>query len=296
MRPAWNAATASSFAALNTAGYSPPARPDLLRERDRGERLVVERLERPARCAVVQSSGRPTAATRFGQSRPSEIGSRMSGGEACAIVEPSTNSTIECTIDCGCTTTSMRSYSTSKSRCASMTSRPLFTSVAEFVVTTRPMSHVGCASASAGVTVGELVAAAAAERPARRGEHEAAHLVVGARAQRLRDRRVLGVDGHDLARAREAGHEVAADDERLLVGERERGAALERRERRRQADRPGDAVQHDVGVDVAHELHGLVDADRGVLDAELRRLRLERGRGSSRPRGRRPRSAAGSPG
>ena len=30
-------------------------------------------------------------------------------GEACAIVEPSTNSTIECTIDCGCTTTSMRS-------------------------------------------------------------------------------------------------------------------------------------------------------------------------------------------
>ena len=33
-----------------------------------------------------------------------------------------------------------------------MTSRPLLTSVAEFVVTTRPMFHVGCASASAGVT------------------------------------------------------------------------------------------------------------------------------------------------
>ncbi len=33
-----------------------------------------------------------------------------------------------------------------------MTSSPLFTSVAEFVVTTRPMSQVGCASASAGVT------------------------------------------------------------------------------------------------------------------------------------------------
>ena len=33
-----------------------------------------------------------------------------------------------------------------------MTSRPLLTSVAEFVVTTRPMSHVGWASASAGVT------------------------------------------------------------------------------------------------------------------------------------------------
>ena len=34
-----------------------------------------------------------------------------------------------------------------------MTSRPLFTSVAELVVTTLPMSQVGCASASRGVTV-----------------------------------------------------------------------------------------------------------------------------------------------
>ena len=40
----------------------------------------------------------------------------------------------------------------SNSRCASITSSPLFTRVAEFVVTTRPMSQVGCASASAGVT------------------------------------------------------------------------------------------------------------------------------------------------
>jgi hypothetical protein len=31
----------------------------------------------------------------------------MSGGDACAIVDPSMNSTMECTIDCGCTTTSM---------------------------------------------------------------------------------------------------------------------------------------------------------------------------------------------
>jgi hypothetical protein len=33
----------------------------------------------------------------------------MSGGLACASVEPSVNVTIECTIDCGCTTTSIRS-------------------------------------------------------------------------------------------------------------------------------------------------------------------------------------------
>ena len=39
----------------------------------------------------------------------SAIGSFISGGLACARVEPSVNVTIECTIDCGCTTTSMRS-------------------------------------------------------------------------------------------------------------------------------------------------------------------------------------------
>ena len=46
---------------------------------------------------------------RSGQPSASAIGSRMSGGDACAIVEPSVKVTIECTIDCGCTVTSMRS-------------------------------------------------------------------------------------------------------------------------------------------------------------------------------------------
>ena len=64
----------------------------------------------------------------------------MSGGEAWAIVEPSVNSTIEWITDWGWTTTSMRSYGTPKSRCASMISSPLFTSVAELVVTSGPMS------------------------------------------------------------------------------------------------------------------------------------------------------------
>ena len=35
------------------------------------------------------------------------MGNRMSGGLACAMVAPSANVTIEWTIDCGCTTTSM---------------------------------------------------------------------------------------------------------------------------------------------------------------------------------------------
>ena len=76
----------------------------------------------------------------------------MSGGLAWMIVAPSANSTIECTIDCGWTTTSIWSSPKPNSRCASITSRPLFTSVAELVVTSGPMRHVGCASACSGVT------------------------------------------------------------------------------------------------------------------------------------------------
>ncbi|CAH0327171.1 hypothetical protein SRABI128_05835 [Microbacterium sp. Bi128] len=80
------------------------------------------------------------------------MGRRMSGGEAWAIVEPSTNWTMECTTDCGWTTTSIFSRGMSKSRCDSITSRPLLTRLAELVVTMRPMSQVGWARASWGET------------------------------------------------------------------------------------------------------------------------------------------------
>ena len=74
----------------------------------------------------------------------------MSGGLAWASVAPSTNSTIECTIDCGCTTTSIRSYGTPNSSCASISSRPLLTRVAELVVISWPIDQVGCANAWSG--------------------------------------------------------------------------------------------------------------------------------------------------
>lgn len=102
--------------------------------------------------AFVQSHPGAASGTRSGQPRPSEIGIRMSGGLTWASVEPSVNSTIEWIYDCGWTTTSMRSKGMSKSRWASMTSRPLFTRVAELIVTTGPMSQVGWASACSGVT------------------------------------------------------------------------------------------------------------------------------------------------
>ena len=102
--------------------------------------------------ALVQSHGRAAPGIRSGQLSPRAIGSFMSGGEHWARVDPSTNCTMECTIDCGWTTTSIRSRSTPYSRWASSSSRPLLTRVAELVVITRPMSHVGCASACCGVT------------------------------------------------------------------------------------------------------------------------------------------------
>ena len=55
----------------------------------------------------------------------------MSGSDSWAIVAPSVYSTMEWMMDCGWTTTSMRSKGISKSSWASMTSSPLFMSVEE---------------------------------------------------------------------------------------------------------------------------------------------------------------------
>ena len=57
-----------------------------------------------------------------------------------------------------------------------MTSRPLFIRLAELVVTIGPMSQVGCARASSGVTSCELFPRPAAERAAGGGQHEPVHL------------------------------------------------------------------------------------------------------------------------
>jgi hypothetical protein len=90
-----------------------------------------------------QSTGGATAGGRSGHARASAMGISMVGGLACTSVEPSTNSTIECTTLVGCTTTVIWSNGMPKSRCASITSRPLLTKVAELIVTTGPMSQVG---------------------------------------------------------------------------------------------------------------------------------------------------------
>jgi len=71
------------------------------------------------------------------------MGVRMSGLPSWASTEPSSYSTMECTMLCGCTTTCTCSGVVSKSQQASMTSRPLFIMVAESTDIFRPMTQFG---------------------------------------------------------------------------------------------------------------------------------------------------------
>ena len=210
----------------------------------------------------------------------------MRGGPAWAIVEPSTNSTIEWIICCGWTTTSMRSNGMSKSRCASMTSSPLLTRVAEFVVMTRPIEKFGWASACSGVTS----ASSARERP-RNGPPLA--VTTSRRTSSARPpRRHCAMAECSLSTgticpgAAMRLDERPPDDERLLVGERERRAGAQGRERGLEADRAGDAVDDDVGL-ARRELRARPGAGQ-QLGVVCRDARLRRPRGRSRRRGRPP--------
>ena len=80
----------------------------------------------------------------------------------------------------------------------------------------------------------ELVARAAAERPAGAGEHERVDLLAARALEALEERRVLAVDREDPSAAALARgeRELAGGDEALLVREREVDAVLERPERR----------------------------------------------------------------
>ena len=113
------------------------------------------------------------------------------------MIDPSTSSTIECTIDCGWTTHVDPSGATSNSQRASITSSPLFISVAESIVIFGPIRHVGWRSASSGVTRRKLARGESAERSARGGQDQPAHVGRLASVQALMDRVVLAVDRQD---------------------------------------------------------------------------------------------------
>ena len=166
--PARNAADGLLVGRVEHRGHAAAQRARRAGEPHAGERVVVERLERPALRGV------PPARRRRARQPLAARPARARSAAACPAgwpgrcVEPSANVTIECTIDCGCTTTSIRSYGMPNSRWASISSRPLLISVAELSVTTGPMSHVGWASASATVT-----SASSARRRPRNGPPDA---------------------------------------------------------------------------------------------------------------------------
>ena len=104
-------------------------------------------------------------------------------------------------MDVGCTTTSILSYGTPKSQWASISSSPLFASVAESIVIFGPICQVGCESASSTVTP----SSSARERP-RNGPPDAVSTRPStesglAALEALEERRVLAVDGQQLATA-----------------------------------------------------------------------------------------------
>ena len=209
-RPARNAATATSLAAFRTSGAAPPARPAWRASPRHGnaDSSGASKVRRPER-----SPGRgrePGTASRSGYVSAYRIGMPMSGMPSCARTERSTNSTIEWTIDCGCTTTSIRSNGTSNSQCASMTSRPLFISVAESIVIFAPICHVGCRRACSTVTPSSAGRGPPAERAARRRQHEAADLAGRRSRQALEERAVLGVDRQQRTPCSRAARVISA--------------------------------------------------------------------------------------
>src|ERR1700723_3057105 len=79
------------------------------------------------------------------------MGMRMSVGPSCARIEPSTNSTMEWTVDWGWMTTWILSRPVPKSHLASITSKPLFMRVAESMVMRWPIFQLGWFRACFGV-------------------------------------------------------------------------------------------------------------------------------------------------
>ena len=139
-----------------------------------------------------------------------------------------------------------------------------------------PMLHVGCASASDGVTP------ARSRGPARgTGRPDAVSTspttVCGVAAlEALEERRVLAVDRQQEPSTPLPGcdRELAGRDEALLVRERERHAVLERPDRRAHSGEADHRVQDDVGRAPLEQRDGIA-ADLDVLDAVLRRQSVE---------------------
>src|SRR3989304_4378004 len=173
----------------------------------------------------------------------------MSGTPNCAIMLPSPYSTIEWTTDWGWMSTSIFEGGRPKSQVASITSSPLFISVAESTVIFVPIRQVGWPSTSE--TVARRIRrkvwfrngppaagrppprappppppppqGGVRERPAGGGEEDPEDVFPPVAGGGLEHGRVLAVDGQDFGPTRPGGLDEgpARHHERLLVGQRD---------------------------------------------------------------------------
>jgi hypothetical protein len=120
------------------------------------------------------------------------------------------------------------------------------------------------------------------ERAAAGRDDELAHLVGPTPAQALGQRRVLGIDRHDLPGFGERGDQVAADDQGLFVGQRQGHPGLQRDQRGPEPCGAVDRVEHDVARQPGALLGCVGSADDprqlevAVVIAALLRLRIQR--------------------
>ena len=160
------------------------ARPASRASGEHREDVVVDGLERRGRGPRAAAAATSVArALRVGErvgDRNAHVGQRRGARGARRRGSGRANGRSEV----GCTTTSIRSIGTPKSQWASISSSPLFASVAESIVIFGPMRHVGCASASSGVTP----SSSARERP-RNGPPEAVRTSPTTRVRRSRPSR-----------------------------------------------------------------------------------------------------------
>ena len=122
--------------------------------------------------------------------------------------------------------------------------------------------------------LGQLLAGAAPERSTAGREHEASYLVGAAASQALGQRTVLAVDRDDLPGLRARSDHGSADDQRLLVGQGEGVARVERSQRGAQPHGTGHRVEHHVARRTGR-LGGGILAQPGVRRSELGDLLLE---------------------
>ena len=196
----------------------------------------------------------------------------MSGWPRWASSAPSRSRTIAWTIDWGWTTTSSRSNPTPNRWCASISSRPLFISVAESTVIFGPICQVGWASAWAGLTARRSAAAIPRNGPPDAVITIARSWSDATPCRHWAMRRVLAVDRQDAAigPASGLGHQVAAGDEALLVGKGKVGTGGQRRQRGVEPGRADDRVQHHVGAAPGQLDHALRAGQHLALEARSR--------------------------